>query len=52
MRYYKKTSNGKVVLIGTGEGGEEISATEYKALLEEIKNTPFDLPDFVKIETE
>ena len=53
MRYYKKVNEeGKLLLIGIGEGGEEITKEEYDALLEEIKNTPFELPEFIEEETE
>ncbi len=45
MRYYKKVDNGKVVLVGKGPGGEEISREEYEALREEIQNTPFEMPE-------
>ena len=45
MRYYKKTLNGKVILVGTGLGGEEISREEYEALRTEISNTPFEIPE-------
>ena len=49
MRYYKKVNEeGKLLLIGIGEGGEEISEAEYNALLEEIRNTPFILPEIVE----
>lgn len=47
MRYYKKVMDGKVVLVGKGPGGEEITQTEYNALLEKIRNTPFELPEGV-----
>jgi len=45
MRYYKKTDGDKLLLIGIGNGGEEITHEEYDALLEEIKNTPVVLPE-------
>ena len=38
IRYYKVTENGQLVLIGIGEGGEEITREEYDALLEEIRS--------------
>lgn len=44
MRYYKKTDGDKLLLIGIGDGGEEITAEEYSRLLEEIQNTPFEIP--------
>lgn len=49
-RYYKVTENKKLLLIGTGEGGEEITKEEYDKLLEEIRNTPFEMPEFVEEE--
>jgi hypothetical protein len=45
MRYYKKTDGDKLLLIGMGEGGEEITKDEYDVLLEEIRNTPFEMPE-------
>ena len=45
MRYYKKTDGEKLLLIGIGEGGEEITAEEYSRLLEEILNTPVEIPE-------
>ena len=38
MRYYAQYNDtGKLVAIGTGYGGKEISETEYNALLSEIR---------------
>lgn len=38
MRYYKNINDdGKLVQIGTGNGGTEISKNEYDALLSEIR---------------
>ena len=38
MRYYAKyNENGKLLAIGTGFGGVEITETEYNALLQEIQ---------------
>ena len=38
MRYYAQYSdNGKLVAIGTGYGGTEITEAEYNALLSEIR---------------
>lgn len=45
MRHYKITEGEKLLLVGIGAGGEEISEEEYNTLLEEIKNTPIFLPE-------
>ena len=38
MRYFKKYNDcGKIIFIGTGSGGIEITETEYNALLSEIR---------------
>ena len=38
MRYYAQyNDSGKLIAIGTGYGGEEITEAEYKALLAEIR---------------
>ena len=38
MRYYAQyNDNGKLLAIGTGNGGVEITESEYKALLSEIR---------------
>ena len=38
MRYFKKCNDcGKIIFIGTGSGGTEITETEYNALLAEIR---------------
>ena len=38
MRYFKKYNEcGKIIFIGTGSGGIEITETEYNALLFEIR---------------
>ena len=38
MRYYAQYSdNGKLIVIGTGSGGTEITEAEYNALLSEIR---------------
>ena len=38
MRYYAQyNDNGKLIAIGTGLGGTEITETEYNALLAEIR---------------
>lgn len=40
MRYYKHTSNGYIVSIGTGHGGTEITESEYNTILSVIANKP------------
>ena len=40
MRYYKMIDNGYLVQIGTGYGGEEITAEEYHAIAEVISAVP------------
>lgn len=37
MRYYKKMESGKLVAIGTGSGGVEITEAEYNDLLSMIR---------------
>lgn len=38
MRYFKKYNDcGKIIFIGTGSGGTEITESEYNALLSEIR---------------
>ena len=38
MRYFKKYNDcGKIIFIGTGPGGTEITEAEYNALLAEIR---------------
>ena len=37
MRYYAQYNNGKLIAIGTGLGGTEITEAEYNALLSEIR---------------
>ena len=38
MRYYAQYNNtGKLIIIGTGHGGTEITEAEYNALLSEIR---------------
>jgi hypothetical protein len=47
MRYYKQyNENGKLLAIGTGYGGVEITEAEYNALLSEIREKA-DLVDKV-----
>ena len=37
MRYYKNYSDNKLLAIGTGPGGTEITEAEYNTLLSEIR---------------
>ena len=37
MRYYAQYSDNKLIAIGTGPGGTEITEAEYNALLSEIR---------------
>lgn len=37
MRYYAQYENGKLIAIGTGHGGTEITEAEYHVLLTEIR---------------
>lgn len=37
MRYYAQYENGKLIAIGTGYGGTEITEAEYNTLLAEIR---------------
>lgn len=38
MRYYKLIKNDRLVAIGTGSGGTEITDVEYNTLLSEIRH--------------
>ena len=40
MRYYKMISDGYILSIGTGNGGEEITKAEYDETLSVIHNKP------------
>jgi hypothetical protein len=40
MRYYKVIVNEYILAVGTGNGGEEISETEYNKILSVIQNRP------------
>ena len=42
MRYYKVISDGYILAIGTGNGGEEITETEYSEILSIIQSRPND----------
>ncbi len=37
MRYYAQYENGKLIAIGTGCGGTELTQVDYYALLDEIR---------------
>ena len=37
MRYYKQLSGSHIIAIGTGQGGTEITESEYNTLLSEIR---------------
>ena len=40
MRYYKQILDGYILVIGTGNGFEEISESEYNTILFIIRNKP------------
>ena len=40
MRYYKQIENDYLLSIGTGPGGEEITAEEYAQILDTIRSRP------------
>lgn len=40
MRYYTKLSNGYIIAIGTGAGGEQITDTEYNNIMSVIQSRP------------
>jgi hypothetical protein len=40
MRYYKVIENDYILLIGIGEGGEEITEAEYSSIMGIIRNRP------------
>jgi hypothetical protein len=40
MRYAKKTNDGYIMSIGTGNGGTEITEAEYNEILAVIHNKP------------
>ena len=40
MRYYKILDNNRPTVIGIGEGGTEITETEYNEIREIIRNRP------------
>lgn len=40
MRYCKQIENGYIVAVGSGNGGVEITATEYQTIIAAIQNKP------------
>lgn len=40
MRYYKQIENGYILAIGTGNGGTEITESEYNEILAVIQSKP------------
>ena len=40
IRYYRIDKDGYLVMIGTGNGGEEITAEEYNEIIEVLKTKP------------
>ena len=40
MKYYKRTENGYIILVGTNCGGEEITKKEYNEIMQVIHNKP------------
>lgn len=40
MRYFKAISDGYIMTVGTGNGGEEITEAEYNEILSVILNKP------------
>ena len=42
MRYYKVISDGYILAVGIGNGGEEITETEYSEILSIIQSRPND----------
>lgn len=40
MRYYKIVDNNHILAIGTGNGGEEITETQYNEILSVLRNRP------------
>ena len=46
MKYFKNISDGYILSIGTGAGGEEITETEYNNLMVTIQNRPHAEPSW------
>lgn len=40
MRYYKNIDSGYLISVGTGNGGTEITESEYSEILATIRNKP------------
>lgn len=40
MRFYKNIENNYITAIGTGGGGEEITESEYDAIMSVVQNKP------------
>ena len=40
MRYYKILQDGYIISIGKGEGGEDLTESEYTQILDSIRNKP------------
>jgi hypothetical protein len=40
MKFFKRTENGYITLIGRNCGGEEITEQEYDAIMKVIRNKP------------
>lgn len=40
MKFYKRTENGYIVLVGTNCGGVEITEEEYDTIMQVIRNKP------------
>ena len=40
MRFYKQIDNGYILMIGTGNGGTEITESEYNEIMTVIRNHP------------
>lgn len=40
MKFYKRTENGYIILVGTNCGGVEITEEEYNEIMRVIRNKP------------
>lgn len=45
MRYYKVINDGYILLIGKGNGGDEITEQEYNEIMSAIQNMPTPTED-------